>query len=684
LHNHSNKHGLIVYGNQIMKRIFLVICFFIGFFCGHAQNDTTKKQVNLNEVIISGDGKDNASDAFNFYRSSKISSTEDILSRNEGLNLIRRGAFGMEPTMRTYSAGQINITLNGMKMYGACSDKMDPVTVYIEPGNLSKLDINQGAGGSAMGSTIGGGLNMQMKEASFLCHKVIQLNAFTQFNSINNGFYNGLVLNTNNSKSSIRFNMVHRIADNYHSGGGVLVNHSGYEKWNFNTSIAHKLTSSQTLLVDYIGDFGRNMGYPALTMDVKNAYANIVSLTHRYTPLNKAVQKWETKVYFNHIKHVMDDSKRPEAIIHMTMPGLSYTTGFYTQLELAKKAHQLSLRLDGHQAFTRSEMTMYPLVGKPMYMETLPGNNLSNIGFSAVYNYYLKKALVVGASTRVDYYSQQVKDTFGILQWEAFGVDAKKIRTNFLKNISVFVDKGIGKQHHKITISYGERLPTSNERLGLYLYNRMDGYDYLGVYDIKPERAIQSEYKWSLQNKKSAFSMGVYYHHIMDYIYSYIIPGYFPMTIGGRGVKTYQNISYANLTGAEATYSFKPLEGFTFAGNARYTYATLSNGKNMQQVPPLKFVNTLRYQKGSLQLQAEHIGAFNQDKINVDYGEHTTSGWNVMNLRAAYMQKIHKQSLQYNISIENIFDKVYREHMDWGNVFRQGRNFVVGLNLYIN
>ena len=100
-------------------------------------------------------------------------------------------------------------------------------------------------------------------------------------------------------------------------------------------------------------------------MDVSLAEAFIGSLTHRTT-----IKKWndaiiESKVYYNTVSHYMDDTKRPETVIHMDMPGWSNTKGFYSKFHYQKGRHLLQLRADGHRAYTRADMTMYPKNEKP-------------------------------------------------------------------------------------------------------------------------------------------------------------------------------------------------------------------------------------------------------------------------------------------------------------------------------
>jgi iron complex outermembrane receptor protein len=123
-----------------------------------AQTDTLSTKL-LKELTI----QDKGNLPFTFYQSSKLATTEEILGRMEGVNLIRRGPYGMEPTLRHYNAGQINLSIDGMRLYGACTDKMDPTSVYVEPINLEGISAAHGAHGNFQGSSIGGNINLKLK-----------------------------------------------------------------------------------------------------------------------------------------------------------------------------------------------------------------------------------------------------------------------------------------------------------------------------------------------------------------------------------------------------------------------------------------------------------------------------------------------------------------------------------------
>jgi iron complex outermembrane receptor protein len=93
-----------------MRSLFVLAYTCSGLMQVFAQQlppDSSIKQINLHDVVVMA-ADSSLSEAFTFYRTGKLSSTEDILSRMEGVNLTKRGAFGLEPMLRAYSAGKIN------------------------------------------------------------------------------------------------------------------------------------------------------------------------------------------------------------------------------------------------------------------------------------------------------------------------------------------------------------------------------------------------------------------------------------------------------------------------------------------------------------------------------------------------------------------------------------------------
>jgi iron complex outermembrane receptor protein len=89
-----------------------------------------------------------------------LGSIDDYLQKSTHIDMIRRGAYAWEPTINSMATERTLVTIDGMRIFGACTDKMDPITSYVEVSNLSSAKITSGQQGSCHGSTIGGAVDL--------------------------------------------------------------------------------------------------------------------------------------------------------------------------------------------------------------------------------------------------------------------------------------------------------------------------------------------------------------------------------------------------------------------------------------------------------------------------------------------------------------------------------------------
>src|SRR5690625_5695963 len=81
--------------------------------------------------------------------------------------MIKRGAYAWEPMLNGMSTERSVLTIDGMRIFHACTDKMDPITSYVENTNLSKARIAEGQSGSGFGGTIAGSIDLIRKKSVF-------------------------------------------------------------------------------------------------------------------------------------------------------------------------------------------------------------------------------------------------------------------------------------------------------------------------------------------------------------------------------------------------------------------------------------------------------------------------------------------------------------------------------------
>lgn len=638
--------------------------------CVSAQDSLTARY--LSEVLIHS-VKTESDTIQNFYRSSQSATTEEILNRMQGIFMMRRSAYGQEPVMRGMSGGQINVTIDGMRMFGACTDKMDPVTIYVEPQNLESIDATMGSNGAKFGSTIGGTLNMSLASPKLV--RGLNGSIGSGYQSVSNGFNMYSTVNYGLAKSAYRASAIYRKSNNYKAGGGEQVEHSQYEKANVSFS-GKWATGKDTIQADVLYDEGRNIGFPALPMDVGVARAQLYGISHYHSFLTGKLANLKTKMYANAVYHSMDDSQR-DVEMHMDMPGWSNTYGLYTEGNFkALGKHQLQTRLDYYYNSVLAEMIMYPAEGLPMYMQTWPESDRSVTGLYISDDYKILSNTKLNFNFRLDAAFTNLEEGIGNDQLEVFYPTMDSKAFTFTKSANVSVRQpAFSNFIFQAHVGYGERLPTISEWYGFYLYNRQDGYDYLGNPFLETEKSWSGDLSLNFFSSWMEFQLSGFYQYNPDYIVAYIDGTIDPMTPGAKGTKVYENIAYSQFTGIELSAMVRIVDELQLINTTKSTFAQTNNGEPLPFIPPVKSVTSLRFNKKGFQTQVEWEASAAQNRVSTSFGEQTTAAYSVFNFRAGYKFKMENDTFSLNAGVENIFDLYYREHLDWGNIPRPGRNY---------
>nr|WP_121271173.1 TonB-dependent receptor [Pedobacter schmidteae] len=650
-----------------------------------AQNlpDSAIKEMSLKEVHIHTIRKSKHPGTA-FYQSSALSSTEDILSRVEGVSLIRRGPIGMEPVLRAFSGGQLNVVIDGMKIFGACTDKMDPATIYTEPVNLKSIDVRHGGEGMAMGAAIGGTLNLKLADAAIDPERRFSGSLASGYYSAAQAVQNVVAMNYSANKWALRLSGVYRKAGNYRNGRNQKTEFSQYEKANISLSGKYQLDKNSTLKADLLWDDGWNIGYPALPMDVGYAKARIAALTYRKEDAHAFIKLLEAKVYANGIRHAMDDTKRPQVAMHMDMPGQSHTQGVFAQFQLrAIGKHQLLVKSDLYHNFVKADMTMYPPGAAPMYMLTWPENHQTVAGLFIQDELTLNNKSRIDFKLRTDMAFSKLRDEMGQNQFAVLGYDVTRPKNQLLKNISVGFTRYLNPLFTLyVSAGYNERLPTTSERYGFYLFNRMDNRDYIGNPLLKNEQAWNAELNLLFARDNLSWKLTGFGSRVQQYIMGKTEPGLSVMTPGALGVRAYKNIPFANIYGAESNLNYRFAgQHFILNSTLKWVSAQDNQGEPLPQIPPLKAITSLRFTHHMLFVQAENELSLKQNRINFDFGESETPGYTLFNLRLGYTFEMKGYKLDFSMGAENLLNQAYTEHLDWGRLLRPGRNIYTMLTL---
>jgi len=679
--------------------VFLVLIFIASISDAITKNNLVFETdtVNLKEVSVSVVVPLTNNKVTDFYRNNAFSTMDNINRRLEGLMLIKRGAYALEPQMNGFSGGQMNVTIDGMKMFGACTDKMDPITSYIEPSNLQSIKLKSGTNCSENGCNIGGSMDMTLLEPEVKNANHSSSIAFGT-ESVNNSKNTLFLLGLKKANWLWVADGVYRKTENYRDGNGVVIPFSQFEKTNLHSALKYVPNAVNSLKADVLYDIASNVGYPALPMDVSLARATLFALEYQ----RKSVTQLKAKVYYNQVLHIMDDSQRDSlymlknkpvgksdsVYMRMDMPGISSALGAYVQVQIPwGEQHQLTVKADSYSNYSLAEMTMHMRYAgfaqeKPMYMQTWPAMVRTVSGIYAENVTSLSPKLLLNANVRIDYNVDELQSEYGPNQFSIFNYSVDNQKNTFVKSVNLLAQYRFNTISSLVaTVGHSERLPTIGERLGFYLFNAYDGYDYIGNPNIRPE---QSNFlKLNLQLSTPVFKANISpsISFLSDYIMGVTNDQIAPMNFTARGIRMYTNIPRAKLFSTDFQLFYNPVEYITFFCLTKYTFGELYSGEAMPMIAPLKNVLAFQYQQNGLQLKLENESSLAQQRINLQFGEKVTPAFSVVNIKTAYEFTYSKLIFNASVGMSNLFNKVYFEHLDFGRINRPGRSVELYLKM---
>ena len=630
----------------------------------------TDRVQNLDEVVIVSEARRGRKRSVK----GQVASIDEHLSELRNVSLVRRGSYAWEPVVNNMQTERLSTTIDGMKIFYACTDKMDPVTSYVESGNLQSISLNSGLDGNPQATgNIGGSLDLKLRKAGFDNNPFhASASAGHEWNGHVQVYGADAALSSH--RTYLNAGAFYRHADNYKVGGGDELQFSQFQKVNVFTNAGLRLAEKDLLEATFIFDRATDVGYPALNMDVAKAEGFISSLSYKHL-FRKA--SWETKAYYNHITHEMDDTKRPDVQIHMDMPGDSWTAGVYSLLTTSLKRHDVALNYDLYYNRLFADMTMYPGGAAPMYMVTWPDVGTLNTGVAVTDNVSIARNQSLRLSAKVAWQQQKLNNEEGYHalkvffpgMTDAYHQTTGRIAANYNFSILQSFNFSFG-------AGWGSRAPTVTEAYGYYLNNTFDQYDYMGNPSLKNESAVElnGAVKWHPTERVNVTLDG------NVFLFSNYIIGQFetrlsPMTVDAEGVKVYGNISHATIANISLTWDWQITEQLRWNKKVSYSSGRDADGDALPLISPISWQSEWIYQHQRFQAQATIKGNARQSNYGEKYGETAAKAWTIVNLAAQY----GFSSITLRAGVENLFDKQYATYADWNHIPQKGRNIYMNL-----
>ena len=648
----------------------------LGMLCSQ---DTVHKETTIDEVVVSstiGSGKKAVSKG-------RIASIDEHLAKLSKVEMVRRGTYAWEPVVNNMATERVSTTIDGMKIFYACTDKMDPVTSYVESSNLQRISLNSGLDGNPQATgNIGGSIDLKLRRVGFDA-KSSEYNASVGYESNGNVQVYGADAAFSTHRFYTNFGVFYRHAGNYKAGGGKTVDFSQFQKTNAFANIGWQHADDHIIEATFIYDIAKDIGYPALAMDVKKAEGIIASLAYRREHLSKLFHRWETKVYYNHITHNMDDTKRPNVLIHMDMPGKSQTAGLYSLLQGTKGKHYFQLNYDAYYNKLFADMTMYPEGGQPMYMLTWPDVGTFNTGLALTDDITLDLHHHLRLSVKGAWQHQQINSDEGYQALNIYFPGMDKGNSSFIGRLAVSYAYKHSGWTLAIGTGYGTRAPTVTESYGYFLNNTFDKYDYIGNPYLKNEKAVEVNTSVEWKNTSLSFKVETNAFFFQDYIIGRPDTRLSPMTIGAAGVKIYQNLKNARIVNVALTTNCQPVSWLLWENRLTYSYGKESTEARLPLIAPWSYLGNLRFRWHNLEAEGGVRMAAHNSHCGTEYGETPTEGYAVWHLNVGGHFQLGKLGTDIHLGVENLFDRHYSTYADWNHIPQKGRNFYANITFQL-
>lgn len=612
----------------------------------------------------------------------------DLFNDINGFSMIKRGNYAIDPSFRASQYEQLNVQFDGgTKAMHACPNRMDPITTHVIPEEIEKIEIIKGPYSVRYGATFGGIINM-VTQIPTVKDYGINANINAGYESNGNSVVTMARIQQATKKYDIVGNIGYRNFGNYKDGDGTEIP-SSFRSLDYGIRAGYNFTQNQRLQAHWRQSFGRDVLHAGLPMDTEEDNSSILSLDYKLTGLKGVLKTLDAKIYYSYVDHIMSNKNRPSFMMTEAISAIDATTaGGKVELKLkpGKKLilysgiDLLNIARDGQRRRLVKRNMMGPLPSPVEFIDKVwQDSYINDIGFFVESKYPLSENTILTAGLRYDLVTSDIRDPE--VDFAAMYPDiGKRTEHNFSGTVSI---KYAPATQFIMEVAYGRGVRSANmiERFINHFNVGQDPYEYIGNPNLNAEVNNQFEVgfkgklplygtNWDTFNYGTSFYYAFYDNYILAVIDESQTRKFMP-NLPPVNPKVFRNLESAYKTGFEITLGVDFLKDFHFTTNLAYVYAKNKDLKeSLPLVPPFTTNLRLGFEKEKFWVNANYTLTSRQENIAQSFGETSTPGYNVFDLRLGI---IPTKNLTLGVAALNVFDVTYYSHLNFS--FRNQANF---------
>ncbi len=629
-------------------------------------------------------------------RESPARDVGEALAATPGVWKLRKGGIANEVVVRGLQSSNLNVLIDGQRIYGACPSHMDPPSFHADFAEVDRIEVGKGPFDVKNQGGLGGTVNIVTRQPESGWH------ATANFAAGSSGYLNpAATVSYGSDGVSVLAGYSWRTSDAYVDGAGQrftqitnykpsAVNDTAFQVGTAWGKLRVTPFAGQSAEITWTHQEANQVFYPALMMDSPWDDSDRLGFTYDVAALGGAVSGVKLLGYYTQVDHFMTDQFRTSA--GMAPLGYSMASTAYSRTLGGKlQATLFSEVTAGVEAYHRFWETIGQMAMMGSYMTSygLPGATSEVIGFYADWKHPLSSTLSLVAGARFD--------------WASGGADATKVNTNLYyaynstrsTSYSDSFPSGFARLVYKaaegLEISGGAgstvQVAEPNE---LYYAVRRTGYDWVGNPALAPSR--NNALDAAVSYRRSGFYAGL--NLFASRVNGFVALHEQPRVNLAAGVTNMSARSYANvdatLLGGELSAVATLTDRLFLSGDLAYVRGSQDpdpvldiTSTNLAEMPPLRGKAGLRYDTGRWWTEVEGVFAAAQNRVDTDLQESPTPGWGIANLRVG----ANVAGLTLTAGVANVFDRFYYESLSYQRdpyrsgvrVPEPGRTFFVNL-----
>lgn len=645
----------------------------------HAEKNKEINKVDLDEVVVTDtklEGFEKSVISGEKSLEQTYPDTTRLMRMVPGGNININGPLTGQVQYRGMFGPRMNATVDGMYINPGGPNWMDPPIHYIPRSQLDTFEVTRGIAPVSSGiETIGGTVNARRKSGKFTNTDsfAFQTDIETGVRSVDEGLFGGGIISASNNRHRIHFIGSSEYGDDIKFGGGKI-RPTQHKRHNYGGGYGIKL-DDHVISFDFIRNETGRTGTPALPMDIIFVDTNIIRSEYSGTLGNIMLKGM---LYYSNVDHLMDNfSLRPppeDPDRFRFTEAMSKGIGYSIEASLPLEPALLKFGFDGHLAehsadilnpnnenffvknFNDSERNLYGV-----YFEIdLPAYERWNFHAGIRYTRVNMDTGDVSLSPMLPPPAQRLAQNFNEQNRSKSDNNIDIVaKVNYLVSENLELQLGAGRKTR--SPSYIERyawLPTQASA-GL-----ADGNNYVGDINLAPEVSYEIEGGLSFTFDRAYFFPRAFYRIVDDYIQGTPATDEDVIMVstasGDPDPLRWTNVE-AEFWGFDAEGGFLITKNLTFSGIINFVRAKRRDiDDNLYRIAPLNGSTSLIYTRPQWYLTAQGVYVAEQNKVSETNNETKTSGYAIFNLYGGWSPR---EFVTLGLGIENIFDKVYRDHL---------------------